>query len=121
MEVGVSLSGAWARLASVVALVGLVFAGTARAQSGTAALYGKVTDQSGAALPGVTVTITLGAFDPRLRLSEQILALNTRTGDAFAMEPPAPPRWGRPFEGKLYPNGIYRGCDQHVNWAGRSR
>ncbi len=55
------LSGAWARLASVVALVGLVFAGTARAQSGTAALYGKVTDQSDAALPGVTVTITNAA------------------------------------------------------------
>ena len=55
------LSGAWARLASVVALVALVFAGTARAQSGTAALYGKVTDQSDAALPGVTVTITNAA------------------------------------------------------------
>ncbi len=58
--------------------------------------------------PGVTVTITLDAFDPRLRLSEQILGLNVRTGDAFVMEPPEPPRWGRPLEGKLYPNGIYR-------------
>jgi hypothetical protein len=61
MEVGVRLSGAWARVASVVALACLVFAGTARAQSGTAALYGKVTDQSDAALPGVTVTITNAA------------------------------------------------------------
>src|SRR5215813_14070597 len=58
MEVGVRLSGAWARLAALTALVCLLIAGTARAQSGTAALYGKVTDQSGAALPGVTVTIT---------------------------------------------------------------
>lgn len=58
--------------------------------------------------PGATVTITLEAFDPNLRLSEQVLALNTRTGDAFVMEPPEPPRWGRPLEGKLYPNGIYR-------------
>ncbi len=57
--------------------------------------------------PGVTVTITLDAYDPRLRLSEQILALNARTGDAFVMEPPEQPRWGRPLEGKLYPNGIY--------------
>lgn len=58
--------------------------------------------------PGVTVRITLDAFDPKLRLSEQILALNARTGDAFVMEPPEHPRWGRPFELKLYPNGIYR-------------
>jgi hypothetical protein len=58
--------------------------------------------------PGVTVGISLEAFDPRLRLSEQVLALNTRTGDAFALKPPHPPRWGRPFEGRLYPNGLYR-------------
>lgn len=58
--------------------------------------------------PGVTVTITLDAFDPQLRLSEQILALNARTGDALVMEPPEQPRWGRPLEGKLYPNGVYR-------------
>jgi len=58
--------------------------------------------------PGVTVTITLDAFDPKFRLSEQILALNARTGDALIMEPPEQPRWGRPLEGKLYPNGIYR-------------
>jgi hypothetical protein len=58
--------------------------------------------------PGVTVAITLDAFDPRHRLSEQILALNARTGDAFVMESAEPPRWGRPLEGKLYPNGIYR-------------
>ncbi len=57
---------------------------------------------------GVTVAITLDAFDPRHRLSEQILALNARTGDAFVMEPPEQPRWGRPLEGKRYPNGIYR-------------
>ncbi len=58
--------------------------------------------------PGVTVTITVDAFDPRLRLSEQVLALNARTGDAFVLAPPDRPRWGRPFEGKLYPNGTYR-------------
>src|SRR5262249_51271514 len=57
--------------------------------------------------PGVTVAITLDAFDPRHRLSEQILALNARTGDAFVMESPEPPRWGRPLEGKLYPNGLF--------------
>ena len=53
--------------------------------------------------PGATITLTLDAFDPKLRLSEQILVLNTRTGDAFAMEPPGQPRWGRPFEGKALP------------------
>jgi hypothetical protein len=58
--------------------------------------------------PGVTLSITLDAFDPRLRLSEQVLALNARTGDAFVLAAPARPRWGRPFEGKLYPNGTYR-------------
>lgn len=51
--------------------------------------------------PGVTVTITLDAFDHQLRLSQQILAFNARTGDALVMEPPEQPRWGRPLEGKL--------------------
>jgi hypothetical protein len=58
--------------------------------------------------PDVIVTITLEAFDSRLRLSEQILALSTRTGDAFVMEPPRAAPLGSPLEGKLYPNGIYR-------------
>src|SRR5262245_40964806 len=70
MEVGVRLSGAWVRLASVLALACLVFTGTAFAQSGTAALYGQVTDQSGAALPGVTVTIA----DPKAGLTRSTVS-----------------------------------------------
>ena len=77
------LSGAWARLASVVALVGLVFAGTARAQSGTAALYGKVTDQSDAALPGVTVTIT----DPAAGITRSTVS-DAEGGYQFLALPP---------------------------------
>jgi muramidase (phage lysozyme) len=83
MEVGVRLSGAWARLASVVALACLVFAGTARAQSGTAALYGKVTDQSGAALPGVTVTIT----DPAAGITRSTVS-DAEGGYQFLALPP---------------------------------
>ena len=52
------LSGALARPLALLALACLVSMGTASAQTGRAALYGNVTDQQGAALPGVTVTIT---------------------------------------------------------------
>jgi len=83
MEVGVRLSGAWARLASVVALACLVVAGTAHAQSGTAALYGKVTDQSGAALPGVTVTIS----DPAAGLTRSTVS-DPEGGYQFLALPP---------------------------------
>jgi hypothetical protein len=54
----VKLSGASARLLAILGLTVLVCASTARAQTGTAALYGKITDPQGAVLPGVTVTIT---------------------------------------------------------------
>ena len=45
------------RTFSAVALVLLLASGIARAQ-GTAQLNGRVTDESGAVLPGVTVTAT---------------------------------------------------------------
>ena len=55
------LSGAWRRLLALLTVAFLVTVAGANAQTGTAALYGKVTDQQGGALPGVTVTITNAA------------------------------------------------------------
>lgn len=60
--------------------------------------------------PGVTVTITLDAFDPKLRLSEQVLALNARTGDAFVMEPPEQPRGVTPLKASSIPTGSTARC-----------
>ena len=53
----VKLSGAWTRLLASLVMAFVVAVGV-HAQTGTAALYGTVTDQQGGALPGVTVTIT---------------------------------------------------------------
>ena len=53
-----SLRSAWARLSAVCSVVCLLASASVVAQSGTAAIYGQVTDQQGGALPGVTVTIT---------------------------------------------------------------
>ena len=46
----------WGRIVAVAALLLLVAGGTAFAQLQTGNLYGTVTDDKGAALPGVTVT-----------------------------------------------------------------
>src|SRR5215831_19690211 len=47
------------RTTAVVAALALaIFAASARAQSPTGEIFGKVTDTSGAVLPGVTVTLT---------------------------------------------------------------
>jgi hypothetical protein len=50
----------WGRLAAVAAVLLVVGAGAAMAQLQTGNLYGKVSDQTGAALPGVTVTLDTG-------------------------------------------------------------
>jgi len=50
----------WGRIVTVAALLLLVAGGTAFAQLQTGNLYGTVTDDKGAALPGVTVTTTGG-------------------------------------------------------------
>ncbi|HXT32483.1 MAG TPA: hypothetical protein VN716_24450, partial [Vicinamibacterales bacterium] len=44
--------------AMLAALVLVAVAATARAQQPTGEIFGKVTDESGAILPGVTVTLT---------------------------------------------------------------
>jgi Carboxypeptidase regulatory-like domain/TonB-dependent Receptor Plug Domain len=46
------------RVAALVAALLLAVTGTVRAQSQTGEIFGKVTDESGAILPGVTVTVT---------------------------------------------------------------
>lgn len=48
----------WGRIVAVAALLLLAVGGTAFAQLQTGNLYGTVTDDKGAALPGVTVTLT---------------------------------------------------------------
>src|SRR6476659_8767984 len=62
----------------LVALVALVVVGTvstvARAQQQTGEIFGKVTDQSGAVLPGVTVTLTAPA------LLQPLTAVTSDTG-----------------------------------------
>ncbi len=55
------LSGPWGRLLALLTLTCLVSATGVLAQSGTSGLFGKVTDQQSAVLPGVTVTITNAA------------------------------------------------------------
>ncbi len=50
----------WGRFVAVAAALLLVSAGAAVAQLQTGNLYGKVSDQTGAALPGVTVTLDTG-------------------------------------------------------------
>src|ERR1044071_3707064 len=47
-----------ARLVLLVLIVSCTLAGAARAQQQTGEIFGKVTDASGAVLPGVTVTLT---------------------------------------------------------------
>ena len=47
------------RFTAVLAALAIVLCGSpARAQQQTGEIFGKVTDQSGAVLPGVTVTLT---------------------------------------------------------------
>ncbi|HEX7087692.1 MAG TPA: TonB-dependent receptor [Vicinamibacterales bacterium] len=53
------MSARWAsRVCALVVAAVLGAAGGAGAQTGTAAIYGKVTDQQGGVLPGVTVTVS---------------------------------------------------------------
>jgi hypothetical protein len=46
------------RVGLLVALASLIAGGSARAQSGTASLFGNITDQQGAGVPGATLTLT---------------------------------------------------------------
>src|SRR5262245_48341279 len=57
-EGGVRFSIGRTRLAVAAAVVALLGAGLASAQSGTASIDGRITDQQGAVVPGATVTIT---------------------------------------------------------------
>src|SRR6266542_7117134 len=42
----------------LLALAGLIASGSAHAQSGSATLFGTITDQQGAGVPGATITLT---------------------------------------------------------------
>lgn len=53
-----SFRSAWARLGAICTVACLLVSASVTAQTGTSAIYGKVSDQQGGALPGVTVTIT---------------------------------------------------------------
>ncbi|HVR08605.1 MAG TPA: hypothetical protein VMW75_11205, partial [Thermoanaerobaculia bacterium] len=53
-------SNRWGLIAVFAAVLSLVGAGVAMAQLQSGNLYGKVSDQTGAALPGVTVTLDTG-------------------------------------------------------------
>ncbi|HEX3553362.1 MAG TPA: TonB-dependent receptor [Thermoanaerobaculia bacterium] len=58
----------WGRIVAVAALLLLVAGGTAFAQLQTGNLYGTVTDDKGAALPGVTATLT-GQGAPQVQVT----------------------------------------------------
>lgn len=58
----------WGRIVAVAALLLLVAGGTAFAQLQTGNLYGTVTDEQGAALPGVTTTLT-GSGAPQVQVT----------------------------------------------------
>jgi hypothetical protein len=58
----------WGRIVAVAALLLLVAGGTAFAQLQTGNLYGTVTDDKGAPLPGVTVTVT-GQGAPQVQVT----------------------------------------------------
>jgi hypothetical protein len=58
----------WGRIVAVAALMLLVAGGTAFAQLQTGNLYGTVTDDKGAALPGVTVTLS-GQGAPQVQVT----------------------------------------------------
>src|SRR5688572_24991443 len=51
-----------ARNIAVAVLVSFIFAAAASAQTGTGEIFGKVTDTTGAVLPGATVTISGAAL-----------------------------------------------------------
>ena len=60
------------RVAALVAALLLVVSSTVRAQSQTGEIFGKVTDESGAVLPGVTVTVTSpGLLQPLVATSSE--------------------------------------------------
>src|SRR3954452_6350431 len=58
----------WGRIVAVAALLLLAVGGTAFAQLQTGNVYGTVTDDKGAALPGVTVTLS-GNGAPQLQVT----------------------------------------------------
>ena len=58
----------WGRIVAVAALLLLAVGGTAFAQLQTGNLYGTVTDDKGAALPGVTVTLS-GQSAPQVQVT----------------------------------------------------
>src|SRR3954454_328773 len=58
----------WGRIVAVAALLLLAVGGTAFAQLQTGNLYGTVTDDKGAALPGVTVTLS-GQGAPQVQVT----------------------------------------------------
>src|SRR3954465_2169111 len=63
------------RLTAIVAALALIaIAAPARAQQQTGEIFGKVTDQSGAVLPGVTVTLTAAT------LLQPLTAVTSDTG-----------------------------------------
>src|SRR5580693_3508506 len=72
----------WGRVAVVAAFLLLVAGGTAVAQLQTGNLYGKVLDQQGAALPGVTVTLDTGA-------AQEVQVSNAQGEFRFLSLPPA--------------------------------
>src|SRR5215470_2256027 len=58
--IGMKSNHQWGRLVAVTAVLLLASGGALMAQLQTGNLYGKVSDQTGAALPGVTVTLDTG-------------------------------------------------------------
>src|ERR1700730_458275 len=72
----------WGRFAAVTAMLLVLSAGAAMAQLQSGNLYGKVSDQTGAALPGVTVTLDTGE-------APQIQVTNAQGEFRFLSLPPA--------------------------------
>jgi len=72
----------WGRVAVVAVALLLVAGGTAVAQLQTGNLYGKVLDQQGGALPGVTVTLDTGA-------AQEVQVTNAQGEFRFLSLPPA--------------------------------
>jgi hypothetical protein len=72
----------WGRVAVVAVALLMVAGGTAFAQLQTGNLYGKVSDQQGAALPGVTVTLDTGA-------AQEVQVTNAQGEFRFLSLPPA--------------------------------
>src|SRR5260370_11959639 len=72
----------WTRAAAVAAALLVLGAGAAFAQLQTGNLYGKISDQTGAVLPGVTVTLDTGE-------APQVQVTNAQGEFRFLSLPPA--------------------------------